>query len=195
MFNTAQGPLDRLRLWLREQGLTRLQALEPWLAHCQPHQLQRDEFLLRAGDERHLLYFVDSGLLRLFYTTPDGKERNKAFYSAPHVVGAVSAAMTGSPAPFSVQALEPTTVLAMPFTPLREVARDDVDVAQLLIRLLSEAFMRNEQREAMLLTCNARQRYEWLREREPKLLARLPQHHIASYIGVDAVSLSRLKRK
>ncbi|MBN7796196.1 Crp/Fnr family transcriptional regulator [Parahaliea mediterranea] len=195
MSNTTVHSLDHLRQWLRQQGLSRPAALEAWLAHCQPRQLQRDEFLLRAGDERHLLYFVDSGLLRLFYTTPDGKERNKAFYSAPHMVGAVSAAMTGSPAPFSMQALEPTTVLAVPFAPLREAAQADIDVAQLLIRLLSEAFMRNEQREAMLLTGNARQRYEWLREREPELLARLPQHHIASYIGVDAVSLSRLKRK
>ena len=51
------------------------------------------------------------------------------------------------------------------------------------------------QREAMLLTRSAEQRYQWLTDNEPDLLQRLPQFHIASYIGVDAVSLSRLKRK
>jgi len=67
--------------------------------------------------------------------------------------------------------------------------------AMALERLDKDAFIRNEQREAMLLTCSAEQRYQWLSPNEPALLAQLPQFHIASYIGVDAVSPSRLKRK
>ena len=42
---------------------------------------------------------------------------------------------------------------------------------------------------------SAEQRYQWLVDNEPELTRRLPQFHLASYIGVDAVSLSRLKRK
>ena len=61
--------------------------------------------------------------------------------------------------------------------------------------MLSEAFIRNERREALLLTCSAEERYQWLLEHEAYLLDRVPQFHIASYLGMDAVSLSRLKRK
>ena len=68
-------------------------------------------------------------------------------------------------------------------------------IAQASQSMLAEAFIRNEQREAMLLTCNAEQRYQWLLEQEPDLPGRVPQFHIASYLGVDAVTLSRLKRK
>ena len=50
-------------------------------------------------------------------------------------------------------------------------------------------------RQATLLTCNAEQRYQWLLDNEPDLTQRVPQFHIASYLGIDAVSLSRLKRK
>ena len=57
------------------------------------------------------------------------------------------------------------------------------------------AFMRNEQREALLLTCNAEQRYLWMVEHQAELVERIPQYHIAVYLGVDAVSLSRIKRK
>ena len=62
-------------------------------------------------------------------------------------------------------------------------------------RMLAEAFIRNEQREALLLTCNAEQRYQWLLQHEPHLLDRVAQFHLASYLGVDAVTLSRLKKK
>ena len=47
----------------------------------------------------------------------------------------------------------------------------------------------------MLLTCNAEQRYQWLLDNEADLAERIAQFHIASYLGIDAVSLSRLKRK
>ena len=47
----------------------------------------------------------------------------------------------------------------------------------------------------MLLTSNAEQRYQWLSQHEPELPGRVPQFHLASYLGMDAVSLSRLKSK
>lgn len=193
--NTASTRTEHLQQWLVEQGLSNPTLLDDWLDQARPRQLARDEYLLRAGEQHHFLCFIDSGLLRLFYVSPEGKERNKAFYTGGHLVGPVSAALSGGPAPFSIQALEPSEVLLLPYPAFAEASAVHAEVAQLNIRLLSLAFMRNEQREAMLLTCNAEQRYRWLLQHEPELQDRLPQHHIASYLGVDAVSLSRLKRK
>ncbi|WP_157976520.1 Crp/Fnr family transcriptional regulator [Parahaliea mediterranea] len=184
-----------LRNWLVQQGLTDTAPLSDWLAQARERSLARDEYLLRAGEQHHFLCFIDSGLLRLFYVSPEGKERNKAFYTDNHLVGPVSAAISDGPAPFSIQALEASNVLLLPYQPFVAASATHPAVAQLNIRLLSNAFVRNEQREAMLLTCNAEQRYRWLLAQEPELPERLPQHHIASYLGVDAVSLSRLKRK
>ncbi|MFT6958459.1 MAG: hypothetical protein ACJAYC_003477 [Halieaceae bacterium] len=42
---------------------------------------------------------------------------------------------------------------------------------------------------------NAEQRYLWVRDNEPELLENLPEYHIASYLGIDAMSVLRLKRK
>ena len=186
---------DHFYLWLRAQGMQQPAVLGGWVDDSRLRQLQRDEFLLHAGEQQNFLYFLDQGLLRYVYTSPVGKERNKAFFAGPQLVGAASAAISGCEAPFSIQALEDSTLLALPFDGLRRATHTEPEVAQLMISLLAAGFIRNEQREAMLLTCNAEQRYRWLQRHEPELLERLPQHHLASYIGVDAVSLSRLKRK
>lgn len=85
--------------------------------------------------------------------------------------------------------------VSVDFASMLEQVQSHPAINALYIRLLSGAFIRNEQREAMLLTCNAEERYLWLAENEPQLLAQVPQFHIASYIGVDPVSLSRIKRK
>jgi CRP-like cAMP-binding protein len=170
-------------------------AFDHWQAGMSLQRLDKDDFLIRAGDRSRHIFFIHSGLLRLYYTSADGKERNKAFYGPGQVAGAVSAAISGTPASFSIQALEPAVLARADFDQLYRHAHRQPELSRVVIGLLAEAFIRNEQREAMLLTCSAEARYQWLIDNQPELLRRLPQFHIASYIGVDAVSLSRLKRK
>jgi CRP-like cAMP-binding protein len=181
--------------WLEQRQIHDLDRSSPWLQGMSQKSFAADDYLVRVGDRDDSMYVLLSGLVRLFYTTPDGRERNKAFFRTGQVTGPVSAAMTSTPAPFSIQALEPVDTLVFSFQAMTEAARSNLSVARASQQLLAEAFIRNEQREAMLLTCNAEQRYQWLLENEPELLQRVAQFHIASYLGIDAVSLSRLKRK
>lgn len=181
--------------WLEARSLSFDPAFEPWLEGMREHHFEREEHLVSAGQASSRIFFLASGLVRLFYTTPEGKERNKSFFGPGEVTGAVSAAMTGQPAPFSIEALEPVQAVSAEFTGMFEQVQSHPAINALYIRLLSRAFIRNEQREAMLLTCNAEERYLWLADNEPQLLEQVPQFHIASYIGVDPVSLSRIKRK
>ena len=187
--------MDRISPWLQRWSLGNLDTSEPWLAGMSLRSFSSDEHLIQCGQHSDTLYLLDSGLVRLYYITPDGKERNKAFYRAGQITGAVSAAMTGTTAPFSIQCLEPVDAICCSFNALSLATDRQPGLARLNRELLSEAFIRNEQREAMLLTCNAEQRYQWLLDNEADLLQRVPQFHIASYLGIDPVSLSRLKKK
>ena len=181
--------------WLDRWSLSDLDPANPWLRGMRRQHFDTGEFLVRPGDRSDALYLLQDGLVRLFYITPDGRERNKAFYQSGQVTGPVSAALTGSAAPFAIQALEPVEAISFSLQALLQSAGEHRDVARLYREMLAEAFIRNEQREAMLLTCNAEQRYQWLLDHEPDLTGRVAQFHIASYLGIDAVSLSRLKRK
>lgn len=181
--------------WLERWGIPDLDSNSAWLQEISLKSFAVDDYLVRAGDIDDSLYLLQSGLVRLFYTTPDGRERNKAFFRAGQLTGPVSAAMTGSAAPFSIQAMEPLEALSFPYSAMSTAAEKDLAIARAIQQMLAEAFIRNEQREAMLLTCNAEQRYQWLLDNEAGLTERIAQFHIASYLGIDAVSLSRLKRK
>ena len=184
----------RMAPWLQRWSIQDPAQTGDWLRHMATGNYAPNDFLVHAGDQGDTLYLLETGLVRLFYTTPDGKERNKAFYRAGQVTGPVSAAITSSPAPFSIQCIEPVEAITFRFRDLLILTRQNADVARLYRDMLAEAFIRNEQREAVLLTCNAAQRYAWLLQNEPDLPERVTQAHIASYLGVDAVSLSRLKR-
>jgi len=189
---SAQYILD---YWHDKGRIADPELLYPFVSNTTPLSFATDETVIAAGEHSNQLFFVHSGLLRLYYLSPEGKERNKAFFGPGHFVGAVSASITKSAAPFTIAALEPTTLVALDFQRLYATAPENTELSKSVIALLSEAFIRNEQREAILLTGNAEQRYKWLQDNEPQLLQRVPQFHIASYLGVDAVSLSRVKSK
>jgi len=180
--------------WFAQLGVTDPSPLDDWLQSFTAIELPKGEALVRTGDFTTRIYLVRSGLLRLYYLSPEGKERNKAFYGSGQLIGAVSASITHSAASFDIEALEPTIVLEADSTTLYKNAWRHPEFARAQIRLLSDGFVRNETREALLLTSNAEQRYRWLCEHEPHLLDRVSQFHLASYLGIDAVSLSRIKR-
>lgn len=149
--------------------------------------------LLLPGSSVHELLFVCSGLLRFYYVGEDGAESNKAFIAEDAFAGPLAAAALRLPVTYGVQALEPTTVLAAPvasFTALFDVH----PVFDRLGRKLSEALLiHKELRTRSLLQQNATERYLHFLRHHADLAERLPQYHIASYLGITDVSLSRIR--
>lgn len=183
-----------------EQFLVRWGVRNPTLAAAmaevaKPVSYDKAAIILRAGDPVTHVGIIRRGLVRYYYSNTEGKFWNKAFYAEGDLVTAASAGLTASPSPFTIEALEPTAIVLMSYAGLEALEGAFPQLRELVARLVTDAFIRNEQREAMLLTSNAEQRFQWLVTRESHLLKRVPQFHLASYIGIDAVSLSRIKRK
>ncbi|MEM7000557.1 MAG: Crp/Fnr family transcriptional regulator [Pseudomonadota bacterium] len=179
--------------WLRQTGARDTQAFQTWLDELVPLRIARGEMLVSAGSVDTRIFLIRSGLVRLFYLSVDGKERNKAFYTEGALVGAMSSVIRDGQAPFSIEALEDTEVYSGDYATFFARAGSNPDRSRVILKLLSDAFVRNEQREAVLLTGTAEQRYQWLVAQEPWLLDRVPQFHLATYLGMEAVTLSRLK--
>lgn len=168
---------------------------EGWLKHSRLMQFEKGQTVCAAGTKVKFFAIICTGLVRAFYQSPSGKEWNKDFFCEGQTALAASAYLTDSVAPFSLQALEQTTLITTAVSEFDQLKKEHDFTAGLFSRSIVKSFIRNEQREAMLLTRNAEQRLAWLQTYQPELLSRLPQFHIASYLGIDPVSLSRIKRK
>jgi len=165
---------------------------QPWQDALSELQVPSGETLIRTGDQQRCAYLIVEGVVRYYYLLPDGKEWNKTFFREGRLIGSLSALLNQSPSPFYIETLEPCLLYRIPIECIDELPFFE----QMLQRLTQELFLRNESREAVLLTGDAETRYQWLEENEPWLLTRgIPQYHLASYLGMDAVSLSRLKNK
>ncbi len=150
--------------------------------------------LLGANSEPHFCYIILQGLVRQYYPSAQGRERNKNFFREGQLAGSLSAWLTQSESPYEIQALEDSYLLEIPLHQLRKIETQSC-IQEMLDKTTRELFLRNEQREAVLLTKSAEERYQWLLNNEFWITERLAQYHIASYLGMDAVSLSRIKAK
>ena len=157
-------------------------------------QAAKGDRLLQPGDRRHEILFVVDGLLRFYYGGEDGAESNKAFVAEDTFAGALASARLDLPVLYGIEALEPTTYLAADCAAFTVLYEAD-PVFDRLGRCFAELLLvRKERRTRSFLQHDARARYDAFRAAHPDLLQRVPQYHIASYLGVSEVHLSRLRR-
>lgn len=154
---------------------------------------QAGELVFAAGDDLQELFFIGSGLVRYFYVTPDGREFNKSFVSSGSVVTCLSSFLERLPAPFFTEALDTSILIAVPMDELRSLRQTDPEVERLINRFVTNLALQKEKREASFLLEDAAGRYEAFLRNFPDVAARIPQYHIASYLGITPVALSRIR--
>lgn len=149
---------------------------------------------ITAGQTTTTVAFVAQGLLRMYYLREDGREFNKTFVYAPDFLGVLDALLTGESSRLSVQSLEPTTLLEV------EHARacsfyERHPYWERFGRLFAERlYVKKARREAALLVESPAHRYRTFLDEHASLEQRVPDYHIASYLGITPETLSRLRK-
>jgi len=158
-------------------------------------RLEENQHWINGGDFCEDIGFILNGLLRVYYIDSSGNEVNQHFYQANEALAPISALISAQPCQYYIQALEPVDLMLANYNDLKSLTRNKIQWLQLEVKLLQTVFIKNAKREAQLLLGNAEQRYKWFIKEFPDLNKKLPQYHIASFLGITPVSLSRLKNK
>ncbi len=157
--------------------------------------IKKGDFLLLPGSMNHELVFVSRGLLRFFYNSGDGSESNKAFIAENSFAGPLAASTLSLPVIYGIQALEDTELLVANYEEFTTLFDIHPVYDRIGRKLAEQLLIHKEIRARSLLIKNATDRYLEFVERFPNLLQRIPQYHIASYLGITEVSLSRLRKQ
>lgn len=153
-----------------------------------------NNFLVRAGDIWKKLYYVEHGLIRMFYTDLQGRDFNKAFFCESQCTWPVAPHDREQGILFSISAVEPTTIIECPFDSLYETLQS-IDMWEMFALPFAEMLVAQKfQREHDLLLLTATERFQQLLQTAPHIVQRVPDYHLASFLGITNVSLSRIKR-
>lgn len=160
-----------------------------------PRSYDAGEMVVHQQTPIEHLYFVSRGLIRFFYTRDDGREFNKSFLGSGSMGGALSAYLGDGIAPFGIQALEPTRLWSARYAQIAALYDEDPHFDRMGRLWVERLAVKKERRERSLLEEDATTRYLHFLSEYPELAQQIPLYHIARYIGVTEVSLSRIRAR
>ena len=153
------------------------------------------EGLLRAGESWSSLFWVESGVLRLYYLDRQGQSANKNFFLDGAMLWPLTPALAGQAVDFWIEAVTPAQVWVLPWSAWQTASAHWPAWQALELRTLAALLDDKMRREQQFLQYSATQRYLDLCSRRPDWLARIPLRHLASYLGITDVALSRVRRR
>lgn len=163
------------------------------LIHTHRRDMKKGEMLLKAGDRASTVAFVMHGGMREYYVLPDGTERTKNFHLPGEITGSLADLLSSRPSMAWISAEQPSTLLCTPWDVYQQVVHDRSAWRDFAKCFAERLYLQKVEREYELLALDAAQRYQRALSRWPDLEAKFSQKDIASYVGVTAVHLSRVR--
>ncbi len=155
---------------------------------------EEKEQLFLAEQVFSSLWFIEDGLVRA-YRIIDGKDYTYFFFTANQFAVDYQSYLTGQPSPLFFETLAPTTYLEFSKTFIEEQYQRYPNFERLGRVMAEEAYLSAAYRLKEFQTDDLGTRYSNLIDRNPALFQKVPQHYIATYLGVKPQSLSRIRAK
>ena len=157
-------------------------------------KVNKGEFLLREGEMNKYSMFVASGCLRTYTIDNTGKEHILQFSTENWWTEDLSF-RSNVPAQCFIQALEDSEILLTEIDSIQKVAENIPGFASSYEAALQKSAAAKNQRIVLSLSATAEERYDDFLKKYPSLVQRVPQHMIASYLGISPETLSRIRKK
>jgi CRP-like cAMP-binding protein len=157
-------------------------------------RLPRKEHLVTPDQVNTNIYFLESGLLMTYYT-----QRSKTFSSQFIKEGGMciptETPSSSFPHPECIIAMEDCLLYYINKDDLRFVQEQFPEFSIVLLSFYKESYLQTIELSNIIRQTNASSRYKWLTQSQPEIARKVPARHLASYIGITEVMLSRINQK
>ncbi|BDD12636.1 cyclic nucleotide-binding protein (plasmid) [Fulvitalea axinellae] len=154
----------------------------------------KSDILLREGQVSKESYHVLKGCLRIYYLVK-GEEKTVAFYTEGQTVSSFKSYTSGTPSRHYLACVEDSTLVCLTYEKEQELY-SRLPIFESLCRQSAEKdFGENQEALADYIIKSPEERYLHLMDTRPELLTRVPQYHLATYLGVKPESLSRIRKR
>ena len=163
------------------------------------HLFKREQFparttLLKEGEVSKKAYYIEKGCTRLWFNN-DGKDVTFQFFFEGEGVSSVESFRTNQPSLFSIETIEPCTMLCISKKDFQAILDASPDIKNYIEENSFQRLIFYQKLFLSRIKDNPQKRYEELLKNYPQILQRVPQHYIASYLGITPVSLSRIRNR
>ncbi len=168
-----------------------------YLEYQQRLELPAKTILLEEGKVSGQYIFIEKGCVRLFFNN-DGSDKTVQFFFENEGLTSFESFVNNAPSAFTIETIEPSVVYLLPkqyVTQLMDELSHEPDFLKMMMQLSSLRQTHYINEFVSFIRDTPEERYQKLLTDRPHIVQRVPQHYIASYLGVSTVHLSRIKSK
>jgi CRP-like cAMP-binding protein len=150
--------------------------------------------LLREGEISKKVFYIKKGCIRLWFNN-NGKEVTFQFFFEGQGISSVESFRSNEPSLFNIETIEPCTVLVISRKDFLAILDASPEISKSVDEHIFERLILYQHLFLSRIKDTPQKRYEDLIKNYPEILQRVPQHYIASYLGMTPVSLSRIRNR
>jgi len=158
-------------------------------------RFRKRQFILQEGDISRYETFIIKGITRTYKTDEKGQEHIVQFGPEDWWIGDMYSFLSDTPSVYNIECIEDTEVFQITKANQEKLFNQVPKMERHFRILLQNAFIALTKRVASSLTKSAGERYEEFKNTYPHIDNRVPNHQIASYLGITPQSLSRIRGK
>jgi CRP-like cAMP-binding protein len=160
-----------------------------------PKSIRKKQFLLQEREVCKHLAFVVRGCLRSYTVDREGEEHIVQFAMEDWWISDLQSFLSEKPSSYTIDALEDSEILLLE-RENRDKLLETLPKLERFFRILLESnYIASHQRIEESLSDSAEERYLKFTKTYPQLIQRIPQGHVASYLGITPQSLSRIRKE
>lgn len=187
--------MEQLKQVMRQMIRITENELNDFLSRVSIKQFRRHEILSHPSGVPQEIFFINQGIIRVLLTDIEGTEHTIHFALENQFIADYSNFIQQQPSLYTLQAMEDTEVVVLPRSAI-EWGYENLAEGQKMGRLVAEFyFIYQDARIKNTYVRTPKQRYDNITEVFPNIHNRVPQHMIASYLGITPIHLSRLKKE
>ena len=185
---------DRIRANINRRITLTDAEFDHFTTFLQPKTIKKKEFLQQEGEISRHLSFVNEGCFRTYSVDKTGEEHVLQFSVEDWWVGDIYSALTQKPSRYFIEALEESHVHLIDYQRVEQMYAEIPKFERFFRIMAQNRFVALEERINCDSTASAEERYLDLLNRYPTLPQRVPQQYIASFLGIQPPSLSRIRK-
>lgn len=150
--------------------------------------------LLKEGEISKKIYYIEKGCLRVWFNN-EGKEITFQFFFEGQFFSGIESFWTNQPSLYTIETIEACTVHSITKKDFQTIYNSSEKIRQEFELYIFKRLISYQRLFLSRIKDSPEKRYIQLLEDHPSILQRIPQHYIASYLGITPVSLSRIRNR
>lgn len=179
---------------MSKKGIVKTSEWDKFSDYFKRREIPAKTILLKEGQISQHAYFIEKGCIRSWFNN-QGKDITFQFFFEGEGVSSIESFRTNQPGLFTLECMEPCIIHSISKKNFRFVLDNSPAIKE---QVEEQTFQRLVFYQRLFLSRikdNPQKRYEELLRQRPEILQRVPQHYVASFLGITAVSLSRIRNR